>query len=226
MTDVIENTEAPAVEAPADKPAKTKAEPHPCLCGFFEVGVFDSEKAEAEQEIFSTGCEATTLRTFAQGHDARLVSFLVDGYFDGYALRFVKDGVGVSFATPADAALKGSEALAEKARKATDNRQAKNDAKGAKQAEREAAKAERDAAKAKAKEEKAAAKEAAKADKPQAEVAAGSSEGDLPELAEGQARIKVGRWEYTADIDADGNASFVDGKGEAQVINRDGYRVL
>lgn len=238
MTDVAETVEpgtteeqaeAVAATEPADKPAKAKAEPQPCTCSFFEVGVFDSTVGTAAEQIYSTGCVQTTGRTFAQGHDARLVSFLVDGHFDGFDIRFVKDGTSTGYGTPGEAARSISEALGVKADKATANRKAKNDAKKEKADARTAAKVEREQAKQAAKdkkaEEKAKAAEA-KANTPQAEVAAGSSEGDLPELAEGQARIKVGRWEYTADIDAEGNASFVDGKGEAQVINRDGYRVL
>lgn len=232
----IDNTEQDTTEATETKPEKAPKvdKTKPCLCSLFEVGKFDPDVKDEDAEIFSTGCEQTTQRTFAQGHDARLVSFLVDGYFDQYELRIVDNGVARTFATPADAALVASESLHQKALKATENRAAKVAATGAKKAEKEAAKAQKAAAAAEAKAKKEAEKEAAKAKKaeekatkPQAEVVAGSQEGDLPELPEGVVKIKVGRWEYDATIDVEsGEASFVDGKGEAQVIERDGYRIL
>jgi hypothetical protein len=232
MTDT-EQTEAPVAE-PTEAPKVAKDALKPCFCSYFEVGNFDPEVKDEDAEIFSTGCTQQTKRTFAQGHDARLVSFLVDGFFDGYDLRLVEGGVAVSFSDPAGAAARASDALRDKALKATENRGLKLEAAKAKKDEREKAKAEKAAAYAKEKAEKAATKEkakaekdAAKASKPQAEVVAGSQEGDMPELLKGVVKIKVGRWEYDATIDQEtGEASFTDGKGEPQTIERDGYRIL
>jgi hypothetical protein len=218
----------------ATEPKVEKNVSKPCFCSYFEVGNFDPDVKDEDAEIFTTGCAQSTKRTFAQGHDARLVSFLVDGFFDGYDLRLVEGGVSISFADPAGAAARASDALAVKAEKATAVRRAKMDAAAERKNEREAkkaataeakatVKAEREAAAAKAKAEK----EAAKASKPQAEVVAGSQEGDVPELPEGEVRIKVGRWEYNAVLDADtGAATFTDGKGDEQTVERDGYRLL
>jgi hypothetical protein len=245
MSDIIETdaSNEPTVEprtpsdlAQADKPTRApKVDPtKPCYCSCFEVGDFDPAKVGTDdEEIFTTGCEQTTKRQFAQGHDARLVSFLVDGHFDGYSLRKVEGGVAQSFPNPESAARTASDALGDKAKTATENRSAKLEAKKAKEVERAATKQAKADEKAKAAAEKAAAKEKAAADKaaakstPQAEVAAGSQEGDLPALTSGQARIKVGRWEYVADINAEtGEASYTDGKGELATIERDGYRLL
>jgi hypothetical protein len=229
-TDTAEKTEAPAeaTEAPETKAAAPKVVDHPCLCGRFEV------KGETDDEIFSTGCEALTKRVFAQGHDARLISFLVDGYFDGYTLRYVTDAETVAtLATPAEAAALASEALRDKAAKATENRKAKVDAKEQLAKAREAKKAEKAKEKAAADKVKADAKAAAKEVKAAApkttgaEVVAGSAEGDKPTLPEGMTIVKVGRWEYEATIDPEtGAAIYVDGKGVTVTTERDGYRLL
>lgn len=238
MTDVAEQAAQNVNEAEAAEAAKAQKAPKvdptkPCYCSLFEVGNFETA-GTTEEEIFSTGCEQTTKRTFAQGHDARLVSFLVDGHFDGYKIRIVKDGVATNFGTPEAAARTASDSLGDKAAKATQNRAdraaAKETAKAAREAEKAAKKAEADKAKAAKKEaaEKAKAEAAsAKKDAPHAEVAAGSTEGDQTPLAEGQVKIKVGRWEFPADIDPETEvATYVNGKGETCVIERDGYRVL
>lgn len=229
MTD----TTAPEA-APETAPKVDKNVAKPCFCGYFEVGNFDPDVKDEDAEIFTTGCSQTTKRTFAQGHDARLISFLVDGYFDGYDLRLVENGVAVTFGTPAEAAARASDALRIKAEKATETRSIKKAAIDQRKQEREAKKVATAEAKAAAKVEREAKaeqakadKEAAKAAKPQAEVVAGSQEGDAPELPEGVTKIKVGRWEYNAFIDADtGAATFVDGKGDEQTVERDGYRLL
>jgi hypothetical protein len=218
----------PPVDGPEQpeetKPAKAKKQPHACLCQSYEVA-----NPKDDDEVFSTGCEQDTLSTFAQGHDARLVSFLVEGHFDGYQIRQLVNGETRTFGTPAEAVADVSNALQTKAEKATANRQARRDEKERKAAEREAAKQAKADEKAKAKAEKEAEKGASKAGGPKAtgaEVAAGSVVGDAADLAPGQARIKVGRWEYTATIDAEGTATFTNGKGETETRERDGYQLL
>ncbi len=218
MADVA--TEPKQTETEPEKPKAAPRAPHSCLCGSYEM--VDTKDADV---IFSTGCDQTTYSTFAQGHDARLVSFLVEGYFDGYQLRqVVAAGKPRIFATPAEAVADVSNALQSKAEKATANRQEKLDAQAARQAERDRIKAEKVAAKEKAKADKA--DKAAEPKAAGAEVVAGSQTGDLPELAEGQARIKGGRWEYVADIDAEGVATYTDGSGEVQTRERDAYQLL
>lgn len=220
----VETAEA-APEAKPEKPAKVDPT-KPCYCSFWEV--YDPQD---EESVFTTGCAQTTKRQFAQGHDARLVSFLVDGHFDGYAIRFVKDATSTGYDGPVSAAATASAALKDKAEKAVANRKTKQDAKEAKAAEREAAKKAKAEEKAKLAEAKAAEK-AAKAAAPKddkARVVEGSQEGDRPvEGARTDARIKVGRYTYeNVEIDAEGNATFVHEKtGETQVVPRDGYRLL
>jgi hypothetical protein len=230
MTDTDTAVDPTAVEPEAEAtPAedKPKAAPvdksHPCLCQFYEV--YNPANGD---EVFTTGCSASTKATFAQGHDARLVSFLVDGKGDGYEIRFVKDGVSTSFGTPGEAVADVSNALQTKAEKAWENKQEKvkgaAERKAAREALAEKKKAEREAKAA----EKAAAK-AAKTDGPKAtgaEVVAGSAEGELAELQPGQAVIKVGRWEYTAQVDGEGNATYIDGSGAEQTRERDAYQLI
>lgn len=229
MTDTAEQTEATAPEqatpeAKPEKPAKVVVQPHPCLCSTFEV--VDPQDAEG---VFAPECGLTTKSTFAQGHDARLVSFLVDGYKDGYSIRQTVNGKSTAFATPAQAVAHVSEPLRAKAEAATKNMEAKRDAKANAAKEREAKKAARKAESEKARAEKAAAKEASKGEPKAtgAEVVAGSVTGDTAPLGEGQVRIKAGRWEYVADKTEDGGVTWTDGKGETQVrAEGDGYVVL
>lgn len=206
------------------KPAKVGKQPHDCYCQTYEV------YGDTDDEVFTTGCNQTTLSTFAQGHDARLVSFLVSSHFDGpYKIRQAgSDGKYINFDTPELAVQSVSQPLANKARAATENYQAKLDLKAQRTKEREDAKA----AKAKEKADKAAAAAAAKEAKKNepkatgAEVVAGSHEGERSALQPGEAMIKVGRFEYRATVDGDGVATYVDGKGQAQTVERDGYKLL
>ncbi len=211
MTDVVEQTTTDTTTEEKPKPAKLVKTAHPCACStYFLTG-------ETPDERYAPECELTTFSTFGQGHDARLVAFLVDGFFDGYQLGRTLNGTEVKYASPAEAVAGISEALRLKAEKATENRANRVALSQSKVAAREAKKAEAAAEKLAKAEAKAAAKEAAKAEKaktPQAEVVAGSETGDQAELRDGQARIKVGRWKYVADVDAEGNATYTDGKGE------------
>jgi hypothetical protein len=221
-----EGTNAPA-EAQAEKTPKPAPAKHACACQFYEV-----YKPGDEDQVFTTGCTQDTGSVFAQGHDARLVSFLVDGKADGYEIRHVKDGVSTSYATPAESVADISNALQGKAEKAWENRQARLSGAAERKAARDALKAKKAADREAAKQAKAAAAEAKKAEAkstPKAvgvEVVAGSSEGDQTELQPGQAIIKVGKFEYLADVDADGNAAYTDGSGAEQARERDGYQLL
>lgn len=234
MTDVQEqsvaDTEGTNEQAKPEGKAPKVKQARACYCSAFEV-----YRDGSDDEVFTTGCTQTTYGTFAQGHDARLVSFLVDGHMDGYQIRAVgSDGKHIRFTTPEAAARTASEALGNKAATATANRTVKTQADADKKAEREKAKQERQAAKEAAKAEKAAKAAAAKAEKAAAgpkktgaEVVAGSSEGDPAEQPEGTTKIKVGRWEYDAIIDPETEvAIYVDGKGEQVEVERDGYRLL
>lgn len=223
---MTETTEAAATQqAPA---APAIAQSKPCFCRAFRL------TGQTEDEVFATGCERETKSVFAQGHDAQLVSFLVEGHADGYQIsQVLPDGSTVKHSDPGSAASQASEALGNKARKATETRALREQEKAQKAADRETAKqakaAERQAEKDRKAAEKEAAKQARAAEQKtkSAEVVAGSREGDPVELGEGQARIKVGRFEYVADIDPDsGDATYTTGAGERKVVERDGYRLL
>lgn len=224
MTDT---TEAVKTEAPAEKPVKVAPAPKACLCSTFEL--YDPKDKD---EVFAPECGLTTKSTFAQGHDARLVSFLVGGIKDGYSIRQVVDGKPVNFATPFDAVSPISTALGEKARTATENAAKKTAEKAEAKAKREEAKKVRQAEAEKKKADAAAAKTAKAAEKGEpkatgAEVVAGSAEGDARKLNPGEVRIKAGRWEYVATQNADGGVTWTDGKGEVQTrAEGDGYTVL
>lgn len=88
----------------------------PCTCRKFEAGT-RTEIAGGDVDftnVRTTGCNASTTRTFAQGHDAKLVSFLVAAELDGLEIALV--GQGSSWGRAEDAAATISDALAEKAR--------------------------------------------------------------------------------------------------------------
>lgn len=224
MTDTATAPEQAEAAPTEGKPTKVAKQPRPCYCQSFEL--VDPEDTDT---TFTTGCEQTTLSTFAQGHDARLVSFLVDGYLDKYQIHGLSGGKTVLYATPAEAAATASDALRDKAEKATANKVAKRNAVQERKDAREALKAKKAEEKEAAKAAKQAEKDA-KANAPKAtgaEVVSGSATGDVAPLAEGQVRIKVGRWEYVATQNADGGVTFTNGKGEVETREQgDGYQVL
>ncbi len=50
----------------------------PCQCRYFEAVIREYEiDGQPEVDTISTGCAATTFNDFAQGHDAKLKSFLI-----------------------------------------------------------------------------------------------------------------------------------------------------
>lgn len=226
-TAISESTQPESESAPTPDPApiaKKKAEPHACFCGAFEL---NDPADESGESTFTTGCESTTVRMFAQGHDARLVSFLVSGHADGYEIRVADENGNVrKLGGPVEAAALASPALEAKAAKALRNRETREAEKTKRIADREAAKARREADKKAAKEAKDAEK-AAKAQAPRevpVRVADGSAEGDA--VVEGTTRIKVGRHEYDATLDDEGTATYTDKSGAEHTIERDGYRLL
>lgn len=77
-----------------------------CLCSSFEFGVFDVET----DEDYGTDCTQSTTKVFAQGHDAKLVGFLVRAELAGQEIR----RGSVHFAGAVQAASSISSALAAK----------------------------------------------------------------------------------------------------------------
>ena len=107
-----------------------------CTCRSFEFGVFDVDT----DEDYTTDCNQTTTRVFAQGHDAKLVGFMVRAELAGQEIR----RGSIHYAGAVQAAASISEALAAKAQAQLDAAKARL----AKGAAREAAKAARKSAKA------------------------------------------------------------------------------
>lgn len=111
-----------------------------CFCQTFEFGTFEIES----DTDYTTNCSQSTTRTFAQGHDAKLVGYLVRAELAGEEIRRNNGGVIHSFQGAVHAAASISEALAVKAQAQLDAAQARL----AKKAAREAAKKARKSAKA------------------------------------------------------------------------------
>jgi hypothetical protein len=115
---------------------------HACNCRNFEAGNrIDVEGGDVDfVDVRTTGCNASTTRLFAQGHDAKLVSFLVAAELDNLEIALV--GQGSSWGRAEDAARTISDALAIKAA----NMIATAQAKAAKKANKPARKATKVAA--------------------------------------------------------------------------------
>lgn len=220
-------TTAPATEAKPERTKKTALKP--CACSYFEIGTeFENEQGEPDRTVETTNCTRQTHRIFAQGHDAALVSFLVKAEYDEQTIWRADGGLLTTYSGAAHAASSLSEALAEKAEKALANLRERSAAKRDREATRAAATAEREAAKAKAREEKAAQKAAAKVEAapPRDVPVRVINEAPAQAEARGLVKIKVGRWEYDAEIDEAGNATFRDANGVEQTREQGTYRVL
>lgn len=81
------------------KPAA--AEPHPCECSRYEIESWIGEVPEGADpgeyvRHTGTGCDQTTARTFAMGHDAKLKSLLIRAGASGLAVRRDDGGVVVT----------------------------------------------------------------------------------------------------------------------------------
>lgn len=113
-----------------------------CFCQSFEFGTYDPETEQ--DDTYTTDCAQTTTRIFAQGHDAKLVGFLVRAELAGEEISLVDGGSRTSLASAVSAAAKVSDALALKTQAQLDAAKARI----AKKAAREAGKTARKSAKA------------------------------------------------------------------------------
>jgi hypothetical protein len=165
-----------------------------CICSSFEFGTYGPDGSAESYEATTTECGQSTWGLFAQGHDAKLVGFLVRAELAGMEIR----RQGVSFRDAEHAAGSISAALAAKARKMAIGLRLKAAIKEAKKATKKAKKAEAVAA-------------------PEPVV----------ELAPIEARIKVGRWEYDAQIDRETGAATYTSKNGVDWTKQQGeYTVL
>jgi hypothetical protein len=154
-----------------------------CACRSFEFGDYDPDTED--DNTYTTGCSQTTTRVFAQGHDAKLVGFLVRAQLNGDEIAQIDGGMRTTYMDAVHAARTFSEELAIKAQ------------------------AQLDAAKARL--AKTAAREAAKTARASAKKAAAVA----PEPATRTATIKRGRWTYEATIDTKTQwATYTNKKGE------------
>lgn len=70
-----------------------------CRCSIYTAVTAEITDADGEMidiEEISTGCTATTRNEFAQGHDAKLKSFLIKAGVAGYEVARVEGGLRVS----------------------------------------------------------------------------------------------------------------------------------
>lgn len=165
----------------------------PCNCRSWEFGEFDGDNEDAVS--YGTDCRQSTTRVFAQGHDAKLVGFMVRAELAGDEIRHTDGSMSVTFPGAVAAAGSISDALALKAQ------------------------AQLDAAKARL--TKKAATEARKAARKSAKAAAPAPK---PEPINRKAKIKVGRWTYDALIDNAGVATYAKKLGGTVVLQAGTYQ--
>ena len=160
----------------AAKTRTVKTTLHRCECSNWDFGQWTGEVPEGADpgdyyETSGTGCQAMTNRTFAQGHDAKLVGFMVRAELGGLDINRNSGGVRHSFGGAVHAAQSISDALAAKA-------QGQMDAARARLAKKAVSRLTRKVTKAEIAEAKAATKE------------------PEPQLV----KAKVGRWTYEGTI--------------------------
>jgi hypothetical protein len=86
-----------------------------CLCGQFEFGSYDETGDAESYESYSTECGATTTRVFAQGHDAKLVGYMVRAELAGHEISRTQGGVKYTYPGAVAAANNISQELGDKA---------------------------------------------------------------------------------------------------------------
>lgn len=202
--------------------AKTAKALNNCACGEFQIGFTTEENGEPDFDGTGTGCTNTTRRVFSPGCDAKLKSLLIRAGIEGMEVHYgggiVSDAVNVArqfgFAPMVAAGIERG--------------LAKLEAKAAKAA---APKAPRKAGK---KDKVAAADRAAALTEKMAQVAAKVTVAteDTPvaepiaEVPAGTVQIKLGRWEYSATIVANGDAHYKDAKGTDRIAVEGNYKLV
>lgn len=115
-----------------------------CECSSWFFGTYGPDGSADSFEDYGTDCSQTTHRTFAMGHDAKLVGFMVRAELAGEEIAKVDGGMRVTFQDAVHAAASISEALAAKVQAQIDAARARI----AKKEAREATKTARKSAKA------------------------------------------------------------------------------
>lgn len=210
--EVTETEQTPKEKADSRRAGKLT----PCFCRTFEAGVDTGDEENPDVTIETTGCDRMTNRTFAQGHDAKLVSFLVAAELDGKDIRHGRDTGMVTTTDAVGAAKMVSHELAAKTAKALENGRGKLQAKE----QRAAAKRAKGEERAAALQAKIEAREAAKAEKAAAKEAAeqaaqpATDEQVIRNIPKAKVAGKVGRWEYKGTVNPDGTFTYTAGNGE------------
>lgn len=177
---------------------------HPCACSTFEAHTGDADDQNAE--ILTTGCARVTKNSFAQGHDAKLVSFLVQWQLAGHEIHSGRaTGVLTSHGDAVAAAQTVSGALAVKAKAAITNRQAKN------QRAAEAAL------------KRLGKRHPAPAETEPTEVPAAAA---IIPTGPAVVRVRVGRWEYDATLNEDWSATYTSKSGSPVTVAKEKYTLI
>lgn len=193
-----------------------------CACSDFEVGITtdgpDGPGSEPQVTIETTGCNRQTKLTFAQGHDAKLVSFLVKAELERKEIRWGRAGGTLISTDEAVGALRHiSDALAIKAEKAL-----------VAALDKKVARETREQAKAKRRQEREAKSTKAMPREVPVRVIEPDPQVTQPlppvESVGRSAKIKVGRWEYDAVIDNEtGAASYSSKSGGFKTVKQGQY---
>lgn len=200
-----------------------------CLCSQFEIVTreFELPGGEPDYDAESTGCTETTAREFAPGHDAKLKSLLIRAGIAGLEVRQNLGGVVHS----GTAETMGRQfAFGYMVQTGIERGRAKAAAKAEKKAARKAA--------PKAKTNKPAVEMPRKVG---AHVVAAITAAAVEASTEGPAvlrelltldgpaaetvKIKVGRWEYSAVIADNGDATYTTAKGGSAVAVKGTYKL-
>ncbi len=207
--------------------AKTEANgATPCECSKYDALVnaqlTEDNLANGDYDAFTTGCNATTKREFAPGHDAKLKSFLIRHSGPEYDVRRNEGGVATSASAQQHAdRYEFGYMVAAGIAKAAEKAEAK--------AKREAARAAKKAAKGKTAERKLAesagvvadvvkAEEAKHAEQEAAKVAEREASADWDDApaqevtdltGKPEVIAKVGRWEYKGIVDDAGTLHYL-----------------
>lgn len=203
-----------------------------CECSLWNIGTTVSSEIEGGQPEFNgetTGCTATTTRTFAPGHDAKLKALLIRGGIQDLEIVWSNGGVNHYYTSAVEAASQygfahmvqigiergATKAAARKDRKAAAPRAPKVSA------DERAAKLTKTLAEMPrvvgARVVAAIAPAAAAAVEPVAPQTPAKSD---------EVQIKVGRWEYAATIDAKGDAHYTNAKGAKGVAVKGVFKLV